>query len=147
NGQVRSIELDNIAVTPAKRLITMSGVDGQGISMSAYTLLGLNNGQLSPVKSIMRTAYGHWERQLTGEGSDDFMMYYFVWVSSGEDDTYAVNYHSGEFWRRDAGQDLPLTGIGFHEVMTRYGLHGANTFIWEHPDETNAILAMNLYRN
>jgi len=141
-NQVRPVALDNIAVTPAGRLITMSGVDGQGISMSAYTLLGFSNGQLAPVKSIMRTAYGHWERQLTGEGSDNFMMYYFVWVSSGEDDTYAINYHTSEFWNRDAGQDLPLTNAGFHEVMTRYGLHGTNPFIWELPDQTDRILSM-----
>jgi len=74
NNQARPIALDNIAVTPTRRLITMSGVDGQGISMSAHTLLGFNNNQLTPVKSIVRTAYGHWE-------------YHGVetWVASGEE--------------------------------------------------------------
>jgi len=131
NDQARPIALDNIAVTPTRRLITMSGVDGQGISMSAHTLLGFNNNQLTPIKSIARTAYGHWE-------------YHGVetWVSSGEDDSYFVNYHTSEFWNRDWEQDLPLTNAGFHQLMTRYGLNGAIPSVWELPDETNAILSM-----
>ena len=131
NGQILTFALENIAVTPSGRLVTMGGVDGQGISMSAHTLLEFNNGQLAPVKSIMRTAYGHWEYHLVE-----------VWVASGEDDTYAINYHTTEFWRRDAEQDQPITNAEFHELMTRYGLNNANPFFWEFPDETNAILAM-----
>ncbi|MCL2356675.1 MAG: hypothetical protein FWC70_05890 [Defluviitaleaceae bacterium] len=133
NNQTRPIALENTAITPAGRLITMSGVDGQGISMSAYTLLGFNNGQLTPVKSVMRTAYGHWEYHGTE-----------TWVSSGAGDSYAVNYHSGEFWNRNFEQDQPLTNAEFHQLMTQYGLHGASRFIWELPDETGRILAMRL---
>ena len=131
NNQVRPIALENIAVTPTKRLITMSGVDGQGISMSAYTLLGFNNGQLTPIKSIMRTAYGHWEYHDVA-----------VWVASGEEDSYAVNYHTSEFWNRNIEKDQPLTHDEFHQQMTRYGLHGAIPFVWELPDETDEILSM-----
>jgi len=131
NNLTRPMELHNIAVTPARRLITMGGVDGQGISMSAYTLLEFNNNQLAPIKSIMRTAYGHWE-------------YHGVetWVSAGVEDSYAMNYHTGEFWNRDWEQDQPLTHDEFHQMMTRYGLHGANPFVWELPDETDQILTM-----
>lgn len=131
-NQTRPVDLHNMAVTRAGRLITTNGADGQGASMSAYTLLGFTDGQLTPVKSIMRTAYGHWEYHIE-----------MVWVSSGEDDTYAVNYHTTEFWERGWEQDQPLSHTEFHELLVRYGLnYGANPFIWQLPDETNAILSL-----
>jgi len=131
NNQTRQVALDNMAVSSAGRLITISGVDGQGISMRAYTLLGLNNGQLTPIKSIAITRYGHWE-------------YHGVesWVSTGEADSYFVNYHTNEFWNRDAAQDQAITYAEFNQLLTRYGLHDTSYLVWELPDETNAILSM-----
>jgi len=111
NGQTRPIALDNMAVTPAGRLVTTSAADGQGISMSTYTLLDFNNGQLTPVKSIMRTAYGHWEYHGVS-----------TWVASGEADSYAVNHHTSEFWSRSIEQDQPLTHAEFHQLLATHGL-------------------------
>ena len=136
NNQVRQIELDNMAVTQAGRLITISSVDGQGISSRAHTLLGFNNGQLTPVKSIAVTRYGEWH-------------YPHEWVSSGEANRYFVNYHTNEFWNRNAEQDQAITHAEFNELITRYGLHmigygtmGGFATVWELPDQTNAILGM-----
>ena len=122
DNQVRPIALDNMAVTPTGRLITINNVDGQGISMSAYTLLGFTNGQLTPVKSIMRTAYYH-----------------------GEEDSYAVNYHTSEFWSRDVEQDQPLTHAAFHQLLTIHDLHlGATPFVWEFPDQASRIVHLRI---
>ncbi|MCL2399536.1 MAG: hypothetical protein FWC91_07340, partial [Defluviitaleaceae bacterium] len=141
-NQARPLIFDNMAVTPTGRLITMSNVDGQGILMRAYTLLGFNNGQLAPTKSIMVTEYGDWFRYLTGEGNDYFMVYNFVWEPSGEENKYAINYHTGEFWSRNTEQDQSITHAAFNELMTQYGLHDTTGFVWELQDETNAILSM-----
>lgn len=132
NGQVRQVAFDNMAITPAGRLVITNGVDIRGASMTAYTLLDFTSGQLTPVISIMRTAYGHWEYSGI-EGS--------VWVSYGEDDTYAVNHHTGDFWSRDTTQDQALTNAQFHALLIEHGLHnGANPFIWEWPDQSSSIL-------
>jgi hypothetical protein len=128
-GHVRPVSMHNIGVTPGGRLITLGAVDGQGISLRAYTLLGFTNGQFGSVKSLMQQRYGYWRY----DGVE-------TWVSAGLEDSHSVNYHTGEFWNRDIASDQPLTHAEFTEQMTRYGLQGTTPHPWELPDQTDAIL-------
>jgi len=139
NNQVRQITLDNMAVSSTGRLLTISGVDGQGVSMRAYTLLGFNNEQLTPIKSVVRTRYGYWYYDGVQES----------WVSSGEENSYFVNYHTNEFWNRNAEQDQEITYAEFNELISEYGLLvfgygalGGNAIVWDIADQTNTILSM-----
>jgi len=115
-------------VTPAGRLVRISGADGQGMSIKSYTLFDFVNGEITPLKTISVTEY--WRLDWYGFQPDY------------EGNTYFYTYHPGvDFWSGNWEQAQPITHEEFNEIMTRYGLQGM-TELWELPDETRAILQM-----
>ena len=124
---------NTLAVTaPARRLIAMSMADAQGISLRAYTLLGIADGNIHGIKSIAVTDY--WGIEGYGVAPPE------NWDGQS---FYHLSYHSGSFWDRDWEQDITVTHAQFDEIMTRYGLYNTIYSVWElQTDDTDAIMSM-----
>jgi len=115
-------------VTSERRLVTITGANGQGMSTKAYTLYDFVDGDVIPIKSISVTEY--------------LRLDWYGFQPDHDGNSYLLSYHTGvDFWNRDWEQDQPLTHEAFNEIMTRYGLQDAAD-LWEWPDETHAIMQM-----
>ncbi|MCL2223649.1 MAG: hypothetical protein FWB96_01635 [Defluviitaleaceae bacterium] len=140
NGELRkepSNGLEQFGVTPAGRLVIMDIISACNITQYSHTLLDFAAGELSFAKSVVRVENWSLGWML---GDYDDPDYFHVHGSE-----YAVRtYTNGNPWQLQ-GRDwesTPITHEEFYDIMTRYGIHGATTRVWEFSDETHAILAM-----
>jgi|GEM_PF-2531477 len=129
--------LEEFGVTPAGRLVIMAIIGACNITQYSHTLLDFAAGELSFAKSVVRV-----ENWSLGWMLGDYDDPDYLHIHGNE---YAVRtYTNGNPWQLQ-GRDwesTPITHEEFCDIMTRYGIHGATTRVWEFSDETHAILAI-----
>ncbi|MCL1997237.1 MAG: hypothetical protein FWG65_00540, partial [Turicibacter sp.] len=118
DNQLQEVDLWSLGATPSGRLVKITADGICDMLVTTYTPLDLVDGELTGVKSVIIAEF------------------------TREENWYAVNYHhiDGNLWR-DFGQDKEITSEEFHEIMERYGLHGAGA-AWRLPNAAYEILGM-----
>jgi len=119
------------AVSPAGRLVATTRANGGADTVRVFTLVEFSQGELWPVMSLL--VHEVWNR-----GPD---VYYpnFPYIRSR---TFSMTYYAGDMWERNWDYDIPLTEDEFYAVLARHNLSGMTDYVWQPPDETEAILAM-----
>ena len=130
-GQVHQEAFLNhwVHVTSTGRLMSRMVADGQGLSVEAYTIFGMEGGSIVAEKTIGRTQYWRMEG-------------YGYHPEHDRDATYIINHHPNGQHDRDWIHDEYITHEEFNQLMERYGL---NNFISDEgglqlPDVTAEIM-------
>jgi hypothetical protein len=122
-------------ITPTGRLVVMDDVSFHNLTAdTSYTILDFVTGELRFTKTVNIAEYFTYTWEL-GEISG------YEYLGS----EYAMRtYANGNpwQWQERICETSPITQEEFYDIMTQYGLFGATTFVWELPDETQAILSM-----